>query len=404
MLTTLAWRNLWRNRNRSLITMSSVGFAVLLSVFTDAWQTGVFDHLIKNVVGFYSGYIQVHQKDFWEEQSLENTMSLHDDLLQKITANENVANGSPRIETFMLASSGDNTTGCMMVGIVPEKEAEIIQLKKHLKSGDFLNSDDNGVLIGSGLAEKLQLQLNDSVILLGQGYHGSNAAGKYRIQGMVEFGSPELNNRMLFMPLSEAQYLLDARDIATTIVLSLHETKKMNATQQQLASALSEEYEVMTWEEMMPEIIEHIKTDKGSGVIISLMLYFLVSFGIFSTLLMMMAERKFELGMLLAIGMKKFQLVKMMLLESFFITITGALAGIAISIPLVYYFSVYPLRFTGEMAEMYKNYGFEPTMPTSTDPIIFLKQTGIIIIVSLLLGAYPVYKVLVMDAVTSMKK
>lgn len=404
MFVVLAWRNLWRNRNRTYITLSSVGFAVLLSVFIDAWQTGVFDLLIKNVVSYYSGYIQVHQKDYWEEQTLENSFELTDDLQQQILAHENVSDVGARIETFMLASNADNTTGCMMAGVSPEKEVQIIELKKHLIQGKYFKNGDRGVLMGKGLAEKLQLQLNDSVILLGQGYRGASAAGRYRVQGILEFGSPDLSNRMLFLPLKEAQLLLDAPDIATSLVLMLRDTRKLSRTQQDLATTLGTEYRVMTWEEMMPEIVEHIKTDKGGSLIMSLILYLLVSFGIFSTLLMMMVERKFELGMLLAIGMKKRQLTKMIVLESFFVAFTGALAGIVLSIPAVYYFKYFPIRFTGAMAEVYKSYGFDPTMPTSTDPMIWIKQALIIIIVSLLLSIYPVYKIITLDALQSMKK
>jgi ABC-type lipoprotein release transport system permease subunit len=161
---------------------------------------------------------------------------------------------------------------------------------------------------------------------------------------------------------------------------------------------------VITWEEIMPEIVEHIRTDKGSGLIITLILYLLVSFGIFTTLLMMMAERKYEFGMLMAIGMKKLQLARVLILESVFVTLAGCLMGIAASIPLVYYMSIHPIRFGGEFKKTYEKFGFEAVIPTSTSSSIFIKQAVIITIISLLLSLYPLYKVFAMKAINAIKR
>ncbi len=117
MLFKLAWRNIWRNRNRSLITMSAVASAVLLAVVTVSLQKGVFENLIKDLVSLYSGYIQVHAKGYWEEQTLDNSFEINDTLEQVVQQTPGVAQMAHRLETFALASSGEKTRACLVVGI-----------------------------------------------------------------------------------------------------------------------------------------------------------------------------------------------------------------------------------------------------------------------------------------------
>jgi len=402
-LFKLAWRNLWRNRNRTLITSASVMFAVMLSVLIQSLQTGVFDHLIHNVVSYYTSYIQIHAAGFAEEQTLDRVMNDPGRVVRLAESRPNVTHATQRIETFVLASSGESTRGCLLTGIEPEKEREIIELHKKVTEGKYLSAGDRGLLIGDELGKRLGLELNDTLVLLGQGFRGSSAAGKYPIAGILHFGSPELNQQLLFMPISLCREFLDMRNEATTIAVALQKTSRLRETQAGLAKVCGSGIEVINWEEMMPDIVEHMKSDKGTGKIVSLILYLLVSFGIFSTLLMMMAERQFELGMLLAIGMKKSRLGLLLIIESVFISLSGTLAGCALSIPLVWYLKVNPIRFSGEFAEIYQRYGFEPVIPTSTDPSIFLYQSLTILCISLLLSTYSLYKIMRMNPVKAMK-
>lgn len=305
MLLMLAWRNLWRNKSRSLITMASVFCAVVLAIVMAGLQRGVFENLIKNMVGFYSGYLQVHQKGYWDEQTLENAFQLTDSIQHQIKSTKGVKSMTPRLESFVLASSGDKTKGCLAVGMLPAEEAKIIQLRDKLVSGKYLTTNDQGVMVSEGLAKRLALALNDTIVVLGQGYYGSVAAGKYAIRGLLHFGSPELNDNMLFLPLPLAETLFDAAGFATSVVISPDDDKNLDQLATLLRTNTGADYEVMSWEDMMPEIVQHIQTDKFSMYIILGVLYLVIAFGIFSTLLMMVAERQREFGMLVAVGLKK---------------------------------------------------------------------------------------------------
>lgn len=403
-LEKIAWKNIWRNKNRTVITMSAIFFAVILSVLSGSLKDGIFNNLIKNVVEFYSGYIQIHKKGYWEEQILDNSFKNTIQFQQKITQQQNVQSIAPRLETFALASSGNITKGALVVGIDPEKENNITSLKHKLVKGKYLLSNDQSVLIAKGLADKLNLSLNDTIVLIGQGYHGTTAAGKYAVKGMVQFGSPDLNDKLIYLPLYITQELYNAPNLVTSYVLSMHNTGNMSNTVTTVQQLIGADYEVMTWGELIPDIKQHIETDSSNMKIVQGILYILVCFGIFSTLLMMMIERKHEMGMLLAIGMKKIQLIYLLIIELFLIVLAGCLIGIIASIPLIYYLNIYPLRIKGDTAKVYEKFGFEAIFPTSLDPVIFINQGLIVIIFGMLMSLYPIYYVLQLNPLQAMKR
>lgn len=403
-LIKMAWKNMWRNSNRTIITMAAIFFAVILSVIAGSLQEGVFNNLVKNVVSFYTGYVQVHRQGYWDEQILDNSFESTAESKQNILQNKNITAVTERLESFALASSKDITKGALVVGIDPEKEDQITLLKDKLIGGGYLKNDENAVLLTQGLAERLKLKVGDTVVLIGQGFHGATAAGKYPVKGIIKFGSPDLNDRGLFMPLSVGQDFYSAYGMITSYILSLADVREMEATTLSARSALGPAYEVMTWEEIMPDIKQHIRTDSNSMKYIQAVLYMLICFGIFGTLLMMMVERKFELGMLVAIGMKKTKLVTLLLVESVLTVLGGCILGIISSIPLVYYLNRHPIKLGGETAKAYERFGFEAIFPTSTSVSNFINQGLIVLVIGLLLSLYPAYKVIRLNAVTAMKR
>lgn len=369
--------------------MSSIFCAVVLAIVTTSIQDGVFDNLVKNVVSFNSGYLQIHKQGYWEEQVLDNGMIFSRAFEDTVLRQEGIQFLTPRLESFALASSEELTKGCLISGIVPEKEDEVTKLQDKLIAGTYLSGEDQALLVAEGLAEQLSLGLHDTLILIGQGYHGAMAAGKYPIKGILKFGSPELNEEAAFLPLAAAQEFFAADEVITTYVLSVSSPAKLREITEGLKAGISDHYRVMTWEEITPEIAQHIKTDKGSMYIIIGVLYLLIFFGILGTQLMMMVERKHELGMLIAIGMAKTRLIGSVVIESVMTVLVGCIAGVAVSIPLVFYLNRHPLRFKGETASAYQQFGFEPIFPTSTEAVHFWSQGLIVLIIGLALALYP---------------
>lgn len=403
MLSILAWRNIWRNRNRSLITMASIASAVTLAVVTSSLQKGVFDNLIRNLVSLYTGYIQVHGEGYWKEQTLDNSFQAGDSLVQTVLRSKGVSNAAPRLEAFALASAGERTKGCMVAGVDPEAEDRLTHLRSKLVQGHFIDTASHEALVAEGLAEKLRLSVGDTLVLLSQGYYGATAAGQFRIAGLLHFGSPDLNGRICYLSVSAARFWLDAPQRATALALSIDDARKVGDVKKSLQAALPAGLEVMTWEEMMPDIVQHIKTDTAGMYIFLAVLYLLISFGIFSTLLMMLLERKREFGMLVALGMRKGKIAGMVLLESVFITLSGCIVGILLSWPITWYFTEYPIRIGGEMAKIYERFGFETIFPATLHAPIFINQTVAVLTVGLILALYPAIRILRLDPVQAMR-
>lgn len=403
-LLSLAWKNLWRNKTRTAITMAAVYFAVILSVFTSSLKDGIFDNMIKNMVSFYTGYVQVHKKGYWDEQVLENAMTFGDSLKNTMLNNKNVSGAAPRLESFALIATDSSTKGCMVTGIDPTAENEVTALKNKLLAGSYLVEDDTEALLSEGLAGRIKAKLHDTIYIIGQGYHGATAVGKFTVKGIVRFGSPQLNDMIMYLSLSAAAELYSAQNLATSAVISMKDPGEMLQTVQNLKEKLGPEYEVMSWEEMLPDIKQHIEADSNNMIYVQGILYMLVSFGIFGTLLMMMVERKYEFGMLVAIGMKKSRLCLLMIIESLLTVSGGCALGLLTSIPIVYYFHQKPLRIGGEVATIYERFGFEAIFPTSMSPENFIFQGVTVLIIGFILSLYPVYKIIKINPATSMKR
>jgi len=400
-LIKLAWKNLWRNRSRTLITTSAVAFATLVSILSASLKEGVFDNLVKNIVSSYTGHLQVHLSGYQDEQVLDNSFRQQASM-DSLLLNEGLA-ASPRLEAFALASSGNKTKGCLVLGIDPLREKMITGWDSRISSGSYLEPRGNDVVMGERLASRMELRVGDTVVLIGQGYHGSTAAGKYRIRGLLTLGTPQLNERLLLMPLPAAQAFLSADSMLTHQVLLLREGGSLDDKARALRGQLGSGYEVLTWEQIMPEVKQHIETDTRNMRVVQWILYLLISFGIFSTLLIMMVERKFETGMLLALGMSKARIQTLMVLESLATVMLGSLTGVLLSIPLVWYLHDKPLRLTGEAAGAYEKFGFEPIFPASLNPMLFVEQGLVVFLIGLALSLYPLYKVARLDAVKAMR-
>jgi ABC-type lipoprotein release transport system permease subunit len=403
-IVKLAWKNLWRNRSRTFITMAAIFFAVILSTVAESLKQGVFENLVKNVVSFYTGYIQVHKKGYQDEQILDNSFAKLYSIEKKLRAQKNVVAITPRLESFALASSEQLTKGCLVCGISPQNENEITSLKSKMVAGDYLEASDRSILIAEGLANRLKLSVHDTIVLIGQGYHGATAAGKYRVKGILKFGSPQLNDKILYTSLSTAQDFFGADGMITSYILSVKDDKKLTVTTSSITKTLGNTYEVMSWGELLPDIRQHIATDSNNMKVVQAVLYLLICFGIFSTLLMMMLERKFEMGMLVAIGMKKSKLILLFVVESVLTVFIGCISGIIASFPLIFYLNRHPIRFGGATAKDYERFGFEAIFPTSTQSSIFIDQAIIVLIIGLALSLYPVMKIWRLEAVTAMKK
>lgn len=406
MLLKLAWRNIWRNKRRTLITAASILFAVFFASFMQSIQKGAWDHMLSNVVNFYYGYAQVHQNGYWEEQSLDKAFAMNTSL-KTLNDVPEIKSMVPRIESFALASHQQTTKGVLVVGVDPEAENNMTQLSTRITEGSYLKPNDKAVLVGKGVAENLKLEVNDTIVLISQGYRGTNAAGKYPIKGLLHFGSPELNKRMVYLPLKEAQWFYGAEDLVTTMALKIDRKEDTPFAVKAAKERLDmEAYEVLDWQEMIPDLVEAKELDTAGNKLVLYILYLIIAFGIFGTILMMTKEREHEFGILLAIGMQRMKLATIVWLEILFISFIGIIAGFLLSVPLVRYFHLNPIDLSvmGEDAvATYEKFGMEAVLPAAFELNIFLTQAITIFLIVTILAIYPLFKIRKLQPVEAMR-
>ncbi len=398
----LAWRNLWRNKRRTLITVASIFIGVLLSACMTSMQEGSYTKMVDNVVQFYSGYIQVHNEEYWDNKTINNTFEYSDSLVNIIQKIPQVESVVPRLENFALASSEDITKGVMVLGISPENENKVTGLKGKLIAGDYLQQNDKGLLLSEMLAKFLKLSVNDTLVMIGQGYHGINAAGKYPVRGIIKHSSPELNKRMVYMELKNCQEYYSADNLVSSLVLMVEDQDAMKKAMHSLKKDILTPYSVMNWMDMQPEIVQAIQGDRAQGVVMKAILYVVIFFGILGTIMMMVAERYREFGVMVAVGMQKMRLSRILWFETLFIGLTGVFSGLIISIPALVFFHYNPIPFTGEIAEMMIKYGWEPFMFFSLIPKVFYNQILVIFVITMAVAIYPVimaYRIQAMKAI-----
>jgi ABC-type lipoprotein release transport system permease subunit len=456
----IAWRNLWRNKRRTLITSASVFFAVFFAVVMRSYQLGSYDSMILNFIESYSGYLQVQNVKYQDNPSVDYSFEYNDSLAESITRINKVVSVAPHIESFALASSGTQTKGVAVLGIDPVMESRfsnpvnklvkyriskesvnrireskkipesiIAKVEKNIGSAysssarleldldlseseinmyipeiltasevsnSFLADGDNGVLVSDRLASYMKVAIGDTVILIGQGYHGSSAAGMFPVRGIIKMPSPDIDNKLIIMTIPTAQKFFDAEGKITSLSVNLtsKSNRIMSEVQKKINSLLVDKNTITkTWEELNPVLVQQIQGDSQTGVATLAMLYFIIFFGIFGTILMMISERTREFGVLLSIGMQRKKLKIIIAFEMFLLGSIGLISGLLLSSPVILYFYYNPIIMRGDLGKMMEDYGWDAVMPTAWFGPYFYWQAAVVAIMVMLATLYPLRKI-----------
>ena len=402
MLLKLAWRNIFRNKRRSFITVSSVVFAVLFAVFMRSLQFGAYGHMLHNIVGSYLGYIQIHEKGFWEEKTIDNSFALEE--VEHLTLLDDVSYISGRVEGFALASYQEISKPVAILGINNTNPMQGVGMENKVIAGNYFSSVQEGILIAKGLQEIMQLSIGDTLVFLGQGYHGAIASGAYPIIGVLDLKTPELNKRTVVMHIGAAQELFVLPGLVTSALVGIPNDRWQETYATLNSTVDTASLEVMTWQEMLPELEQLISVDQAGGMFVLLILYSIIAFSLFGTVLMLAEERSFEYGVLVAIGMEKQKIIVVAVLETFIMAAAGIVAGLIVAFPFVLYFNLNPINLSGQMQEAVEKFGFEALIPTSLDPSIALTHASIIFLIVLVVNIYTFFKIKRLQPINAMRR
>lgn len=376
----------------------------MLSNLMESFQQGMWERMLGTIMSF-SGYVQVQNPDFWDDQNIDNSLERDDSILKIIKDNPHVKYVTPRLQTFALSAYSNMSRGVQIIGLNPEEEEPVLEMKPKLIAGSLLTDDDKGIIVGEGLAKYYKLTVGDTISLIGQGHYGTSANGNFEVKGIIKFGMPDANSRLVIMPYKLAEYHLSAPNLVTSYNIVLNSLNQSRKIANQLSEALKGKgVKVMAWQDMQPDLEQAYLADTGGALLFLFVLYVIISFGIFGTILMMTEERMYEFGVMISIGMKRLRLIIMMFFEILFLALISVVLGSALSYPFMYWLYKNPIPMTGEMAKTMEDYGFEAVIQGTTNPVILKYNAIAVLIISLVIVIYPTQKIIRIKPINAMKR
>jgi len=339
-LIKIAWRNIWRNKLRSTVVIISIILGLWSSLFIMAMTYGLNNQRIHGAITTILSHIQIHNPAFSDNQSISDTIINKNNVINNITSIYSIKAHSERIIINSMIANAKGTYGAQLVGIDPEKEKNVTEIFEHLTKGDyFTRLKRNPAVIGEKLAKKMHLKLNSKVIVTFQNTTGDLINAAFRIEGIYKTQNTAFDAANVFVRKNDLAKIsgLNPGNIHEIAIVakSLDEVKN-------IANILKQKDKVNkteTWSEISPELGYAQEMMTTFLLIFMLIVLMALSFGIINSMLMAVLERKKELGMLMAVGMKKKKLFAMISLETIFLTMIAVPAGLLLSYLSIEYYA-----------------------------------------------------------------
>jgi ABC-type lipoprotein release transport system permease subunit len=328
-LLIMAWRNVWRNWRRTVIAGVAIALGLTLILMFDGMLGGMNEALYGNTVKLQGGHVQVHAPGFREKADRLPLLPLADAgaAVEAALAQPEVIAVSQRIKTGGMVSSREATMPVAITGIEPEQEAPVSLVAENVVQGRWLEADDEDViLIGQALAERLEVTIDDRITLVGRATHQQMRSRTMTIVGIYDLGIAEVEKGLVYVSLLEAQTLFDLRDQATEVAIYLEQVGQEPPVVERLQAALSG-YEVDAWDTLDPTTKRMMEWEAQAMGMFGLVILLIAGVGILNLMLMAVFERTREIGLLAAMGLKRRETVVLFLLEGVLIGLLGALAG-----------------------------------------------------------------------------
>ena len=360
-LLQLAWRNLWRNRRRTFITMAAIAFGYAMLLFVACLMAGLRWQMIQNGTCLVMSQIQIHAPGYYPNRSLQKTLGGRKGtdvsaLLAAVSADRRVSAVAPRVYGYALLSAAHRSAGVELMGVVPDQEPKITTLNTQIAKGSYLTARvPKGVVIGDKLASTIGIELNSQIVLLTQAADGSMGNDVYTVVGILHTGLDAVDRGLVLMTLSSLQDLLHlapARIHEVGIKLNNINaaTKVAAALEVKLGKTLP--VRVMAWPELAPELANYVQFNHGVTVVLFFIFFLVAVIGVMNTMLMAVYERTREFGMLMAVGMRPAQVIRLILTEAAGLGLASLVVGATLGVPLLWYLQAHGLDLGGATGEV----------------------------------------------------
>ncbi|MCP4007898.1 MAG: ABC transporter permease [Proteobacteria bacterium] len=401
----LAWRNLWRHKRRTWITISAMIFSNLLLVFMISLQFGSYRMMIDNTLKSYTGHMQVQREGYNDDPKIRNSFEAIIPLAESLRKELATDRVGARGIAFAMTSSEQRSYGLQIVGVEPDFEPGVSTLPGLINKGRYFNDiNAEEIIIGSILARNLRVDIGDELTLLGSGRDGSFAAGVVIVTGIFNSGNADIDRSMAQLPLAYFQSLFGMQDQGHSIAINAQDLSLAPELQNRVSNIINHKKElvVLGWSTLQPGLQQAIQADLASAWFMYAVLIVLVAFSVLNTQLMSVLERTREFGVMLALGFKPSRLGRLVVTETFIMSSLGLTIGAALGTALAYYMSVVGFSYPG-MEEMAGRFNLPDRMYPSLSFLSIFLGPGIVFICSLLASAYPALRLFFLQPVSAMR-
>jgi putative ABC transport system permease protein len=408
----LAWRNLWRHRRRTWLTVAAMVFCNILLVFLISLQLGSYEMMIDNTLAVYTGHLQVQHRDYLQEQRMRQTVPGAAALAARLRRELGIATVAARGEAFALASSEERSFGIRLSGVETGFEPGVSTLPGLLREGRYLRDGKVAeIVIGSVLAENLKVAPGDELTFLGSGRDGSFAAGVATVVGIVHSGMAEVDSAMAQVPLGWFQEVFAMGDHGHAVVARLPSLEQVPAAVARVAALLGPlagkgeeggELVVLDWQALEPGLRQAITSDMASAWFTYAVLIVLVAFSVLNTQLMSVLERTREFGVMLALGLRPGRLARLVGMETALMAGLGLALGVLLGALLTWHLSRTGITYPG-MAEMAARFNMPERMYPQVSPVSLLWGPLTVCLGALLAAVYPALRLFRLQPVAAMR-
>lgn len=398
MLLKLAWRNIWRNKRKSLIVLGSVVVGIVAVIFFDGLSHGMIRQMLFNQISSSVAHIQIHKKGFSDNKVVSNYLPDYKKVEEVIKKERGITAYSKRVIAFGLLSSATSSSGVYIYGVNPEQEAKVSKIKSSIVEGSYLDDNKHGIVIGKKLAEKLDVSIGSKVVIMANTPDGSIGSDLFRITGLYQTFSSEFDKANIYIHINTAQQMLEIGDKIYEFAIWLNNYQLTDKIQAGLNSELNDKYEVLSYRDLLPMLIYQMELYNESMWIFYLIIGLALIFGIINTMLMSVFERVNEIGVLMAVGMKNGKIYLMFVLEALVIGVLGTIAGLMIGLLIHWPISISGIDFS-LFSEGLEAFGVGAVIY----PVLSLTNTLALIVmipgISVVGALYPAYKAIRLEPI-----
>ncbi len=400
---SLAWRNVWRNRTRSIIIVGSVALGMWAALFLAAFYQGMVDQRMRSVIEEESSHLQLHNPAFLADMEPKYLIASPDSIVGVLRARRNASQVTPRALLSGMIMSPTGTAGVRFNGIEPAREDSTTKLSERIIDGKGLESSKkNGILVSERLSQKLKVRVGSKVVLMTQETDGSMASGAFRVRGIYRSINAAYDDANVFITRTAAGRLIGVPDACHEIAVLLKDDAFLAREKDGIRKAFPG-LEVKDWKDVVPEAALMVDSFDQYMAIFTVIIFLGLAFGLVNTMLMAVLERTREIGMLVSIGMSRGRVFRMVVMETVFLVVAGMPVGLLVAWATITHFHHSGIDLRG-FSEATSSFGFDLVVRPAFNGGHVVKTLAMVMLTALLSSAWPARRALRINATEAIRK